>query len=122
MEQEQRALAMLGLAALAALGILAWQRWPLDVTRAAVLSERSELKGGTARWDRALEDARRLDVNAADAAALERLPEVGPALAWRIVDDRRLHGRFHDPEELMRVKGIGPKTLGTLKEYIAVNE
>jgi len=115
MEQEQRALAMLGLAALAALSILAWRRSPLTIASAPTSAQ-------AARWEQALQEARRLDVNAAGAAALERLPEVGPALAWRIVDDRRLHGRFHDPEELMRVKGIGPKTLDTLKEHITVDE
>ena len=117
-EQERGTLAALGLAALAALGVLAWQRRPLDIARAAVLSEVEGRPAQAARWERQLRNARRLDVNTASAAELERLPEVGPALAQRIVDDRTLHGRFRRPEELMRVKGIGPKTYDALREYV----
>ena len=135
-EQERGTLTVLGVIALAALGVLVRQRRPLDVVRAAVLSvprlafarsgqcraeSRHEVEGRpaqAARWEQQLRDARRLDVNTASAAALERLPEVGPALAQRIVDDRTLHGRFRRPEELMRVKGIGPKTYDALREYV----
>ena len=141
-EQERRTLTTVGLAGLVALGILAWQRRPLDGARAAVLSvprlafarsgqcraeSRHEVEGQltaaqAARLERQLQEARRLDVNTASAAALERLPEVGPALAQRIVDDRRLHGPFHTPEALMRVKGIGPKTYGVLQDYVKGEE
>ena len=134
-EQERRTLALLGLAGLAALGVLAWRQRPLDFTQDAVLSEvegqaRSPLAiaGGASpaaravRWERALDDARRLDVNTAGAAALERLPQVGPALARRIVEERRLHGRFLGPEELARVKGIGPKTVDALQDYVKGEE
>ena len=116
-EQERRTLAGLGLAGLAALGVLMWQqqRAPLGIASAPTA-------GQAARWERQLQEARRLDVNTASAAELERLPEVGPALAQRIVDDRRLHGPFHTPEALMRVKGIGPKTYGVLQDYVKGEE
>ena len=115
--QERRTLAALGLAGLAGLGVLMWQqqRAPLGIASAPTRAQ-------AARWERQLQEARRLDVNTASAAALERLPEVGPALAQRIVDDRRLHGPFHTPEALMRVKGIGPKTYDTLQDYVKGEE
>ena len=111
--QERRTVAALGVVGLAALCVLAWQRQrpPVTMSRSPTVSE-------AAQWELQLRDARRLDVNTASAAELERLPEVGPALAQRIVDDRTLHGRFRRPEELMRVKGIGPKTYDTLREYV----
>jgi competence protein ComEA len=60
-----------------------------------------------------------LDVNAADEAELQRLPGVGPTLARRIVEARG-NGPFKSPDDLRRVKGIGPKTLDSLRPYITV--
>lgn len=62
----------------------------------------------------------RLDINSADAAQLELLPGIGPALARRIVEDRTEHGPFADLAALDRVKGIGPKTVEKLRPHIRV--
>ena len=59
-----------------------------------------------------------LDVNAADWPELAVLPNIGESLAKRIVEDRALHGPFHDVAELRRVRGIGPKTLDGMKPYL----
>ena len=114
-ERERGALAALGAFALAGLGVVAWQqrRPPLVVSGTPAPAE-------AAQWDQALEHARRLDVNTADVAELERLPQVGPALARRIVEDRQARGPFRSAEDLARVRGIGPKTLVALQDYIAV--
>ena len=61
-----------------------------------------------------------LDLNAADAAALETLPGIGPRLAARIVEDRRSAGRFDSVGALVRVKGIGPKTVARLRPAVTV--
>lgn len=50
-----------------------------------------------------------IDADQADAAALERLPGVGPALARRIVADRQARGPFGSMAGLSRVPGIGPR-------------
>ncbi|MBN9612706.1 MAG: ComEA family DNA-binding protein, partial [Actinobacteria bacterium] len=57
-----------------------------------------------------------LDLNAADASALEQLPRIGPALAQRIVDWRNAHGRFGSVEQLLQVSGIGAKTLDGFRD------
>ena len=49
-----------------------------------------------------------VDVNAATAAELERLPRIGPALAARIVAYRDSAGPFGSLEALEQVKGVGP--------------
>lgn len=64
--------------------------------------------------------ARLIHVNSADAAALETLPGIGPALAARILTDRGTHGPYRQPEDLLRVAGIGPATLARLKGRIAI--
>jgi competence protein ComEA len=59
-----------------------------------------------------------LDVDRAAAADWERLPGIGPALAARIVADRAANGPFLTPEGLLRVRGIGPKTLDRLRPFL----
>jgi len=106
-------LAVVGALALVGLGLLASQRRspPLRVDIVPTSTE-------PAGWDRALDEARRVDVNTADAAELERLPGVGPTLAARIVAHRARRGRFRATDELSQVPGIGPKTLEALKEHV----
>jgi competence protein ComEA len=61
-----------------------------------------------------------IDLNRASAAELEQLPGIGPVLAARIVELRRLRGRFQSVEELLDVHGIGPKRLEQIRPYVIV--
>lgn len=113
-DRERVTLLALGGLALLAMGVLWWQQQhpPLTVE-----------SGPTppyAAWDRQLDDARRVDVNRAEAEELERLPHIGPAMAQRIVAYRAAHGPFHAAQELLGVPGIGPQTLTALQDYITV--
>ena len=112
-QSERLTLTGLGAAALLALGALCWQR-----QRAPWVLERSVQPSASMAWKDALQASRQVDINTADEAALARLPEIGPSLAQRIVAYRRQHGRFVAPEDLMHVRGVGPKTYETLKEYV----
>lgn len=60
-----------------------------------------------------------LDLNTADAAALEELPGVGPVLAGRIVQ-RRTERPFTSVDELDEVSGIGPALLADLLPRVRV--
>ena len=59
-----------------------------------------------------------VDINRADALALQMLPGVGPTLATRIVMHRKARGRFQEPAELLEVEGIGSKRFEKLKPWI----
>ncbi|GAA3646476.1 hypothetical protein GCM10022202_02190 [Microbacterium marinilacus] len=61
-----------------------------------------------------------VDINAADAAALEELPRIGPALAARIIEWREANGRFESVEDLLAVSGIGDKMLEALRPLVRV--
>ena len=61
-----------------------------------------------------------VDLNRATADELEALPGIGPVLAQRIVLDRRQSGRFKTPEDLLRVRGVGPRLLERLRPRIAI--
>jgi len=60
-----------------------------------------------------------VDLNTADAAALEALPGVGPVLAARIVEHRADHP-FTAVDDLDDVAGIGPALLADLRERVRV--
>ena len=113
-QQERMTLAVLAMAGLAGLGLIAWQqqRPPLMI--------RGEPSTEALTWDAQLAAARQIDINTASRAQLERLPGIGPTLAAKIVEDRQAHGPFSRPEDLARVKGIGPKTYETLQDSITV--
>lgn len=59
-----------------------------------------------------------IDVDRASEAELLRLPGIGPSLAARIVAERESGGAFGGPEGLLRVRGIGPKTLEKIRPYL----
>ena len=111
--EERGTLTVLGVAILMGLGLLLYQQ---HRPRLAIVASSAPIHA--AQWNQALDAARRVDVNTAGVAELERLPEVGPALARRIVDYRTQHGPFQRPEELSNVRGIGPKMYEVLKNYV----
>lgn len=59
-----------------------------------------------------------LDINRATMTQLMALPGIGPALAGRILDYRENVGRFARPEDLIKVKGIGPAKLERIQPLI----
>lgn len=61
-----------------------------------------------------------INVNEANAAALQALNGVGPATAEAIIEDRQANGPYERIESLTRVNGIGEATLESLKEQIAI--
>lgn len=61
-----------------------------------------------------------VDINTADAEQLQTLQGIGPALAQRIIDDRTANGLYQTAEDLLRVSGIGEKTLEEIRDHITV--
>jgi competence protein ComEA len=61
-----------------------------------------------------LRESGKLDLNRATARELDALPGIGPVLAARIIAHRERHGPFGSPEELLAVRGIGPRLLARL--------
>jgi len=66
-----------------------------------------------------IKDAR-VNVNTASAAELETIPGVGPVTARAIIDRRETRGPFRSVEDLLDVKGIGPKKLEAMRESVTV--
>jgi competence protein ComEA len=59
----------------------------------------------------------KIDVNGASVEELQKLDGIGPVMAARIVEERK-KALFRSPDDLRRVKGIGPKTLEKLRIFV----
>jgi competence protein ComEA len=67
------------------------------------------------------EDTGKININTASVKEIAKLEKIGPSYAERIVQYRKEHGPFEKPEDLMKVKGIGPKTFELNKDKISVD-
>ncbi|MBW1925701.1 MAG: helix-hairpin-helix domain-containing protein [Deltaproteobacteria bacterium] len=61
-----------------------------------------------------------INLNTADKAALESISGIGPAKAAAIIKYRDAHGSFKSVDELLNVKGIGPKMLENIKGQVEI--
>jgi competence protein ComEA len=61
-----------------------------------------------------------VNLNTADAAALDTLPGVGPVTAESILSWREEHGGFTSVDELLEVDGIGEATLADLAPLVTL--
>jgi competence protein ComEA len=62
----------------------------------------------------------KVNINTASLEELQRLPRIGPQIAQRILDYRKENGNFKKIEDIMKVRGIGEKVYGQLKDLITV--
>lgn len=74
-------------------------------------------RDGLRSRDLKVEDVAPIDINVASPAILDLLPGVGEKTAALIVAERP----FEAPEEIMRVRGIGPKTFAKMKPWITTS-
>ena len=60
-----------------------------------------------------------VDINHADAATFDRLPGIGPSTAAAIVAYREANGPYGSPDDLLKVRGIGPAKLEAIRSMVA---
>jgi len=73
-----------------------------------------------ARVVSAAEEQQKLNINTASAQELTNLRGIGQKTAQAIVEYRESHGPFKSVDELVDVKGIGPKLMTALRDHITV--
>jgi competence ComEA-like helix-hairpin-helix protein len=66
------------------------------------------------------QEAERININTASAEEFMRIPGLGPALASRIVEYRRKHGRFKRPQEIIIVRGMSAKRYRQIAHLIRI--
>lgn len=81
------------------------------------------LSAGTAAAEPATKgapSAAAVDLNSASVDELVAVPGIGPALAQRIVEFRTKNGAFARVDDLLKVRGIGEKSLEKLRPHLRV--
>lgn len=59
-----------------------------------------------------------VSLSSATAEQLETLPRIGPAMAARIIAWRTANGGFRSVDDLLKVSGIGARTLAGLRDLV----
>jgi competence ComEA-like helix-hairpin-helix protein len=59
-----------------------------------------------------------IDINSASSAQLQEVPGIGPATADKILQMRKSYGAFRSVDDLLSVRGIGPKRLEKMRKYL----
>jgi competence protein ComEA len=85
-----------------------------DVTNATKKVKTTAKSASTAATK--LAPVTKININTADQATIEKLPEIGPVKAKAIIDGRP----YNSIEDVMKVKGIKGKTFDAIKDYIVV--
>ncbi len=64
------------------------------------------------------EEIEKISINCANLKQLMEIPYVGEKTALLIIEYRNTFGCFKTIEEIMEIKGIGPKKFAKMKDYI----
>ncbi len=83
-----------------------------ETTRAAKDVKAKTTTAATSR----LAPGTKININTADQATLEKLPEIGSVKAKAIIEGRP----YQKPEDIMKVSGIKGKTFDAIKDFIVV--
>ena len=60
----------------------------------------------------------KVNINTANAKELAKIPGVGPVTAKNIIAYRKKNGKFKSTKDLLKVKGIGDKTMAKMKPQL----
>ena len=63
-----------------------------------------------------------INFNSASAAKLQQVPGIGPSTADKILQMRKSYGAFKSVDDLLAIKGIGPKRLDKMRKYLTVGK
>lgn len=63
-----------------------------------------------------------ININTAGATELQQVPGIGPSTAQKILDTRKSYGAFKSVDDLLAIKGIGPKKLEKMRKYLTVGK
>lgn len=66
--------------------------------------------------------AKPVNLNTANSAELQQVPGIGPATAEKILQMRKSYGAFKSVDDLLAIRGLGPKRLEKMRKYLTVGK
>jgi competence ComEA-like helix-hairpin-helix protein len=66
--------------------------------------------------------AQPVNINTANSEQLQSVPGIGPSTAERILQMRKSYGTFKSVDDLLAIRGLGPKRLEKMRKYLTVGK
>ncbi len=63
-----------------------------------------------------------VNLNTASSEELQLVPGIGPSTADKILQMRKSYGTFKSVDDLLAIKGIGPKRMEKMRKYLTVGK
>jgi comEA protein len=63
-----------------------------------------------------------VNINTATSEELQQVPGIGPATAQKILQMRKSYGAFKSVDDLLAIRGLGPKRLEKMRKYLTVGK
>jgi competence protein ComEA len=95
-----------------------YQVTPVANSTYSATSKPNQNSSGTHRSGAKKTPTEPISLNSATAEQLQMLPGVGPSTADKIIAYRQTHGGFTSVDEMLDVKGIGPKKLEKMRPWL----
>jgi competence protein ComEA len=66
--------------------------------------------------------AQPININTANSEELQLVPGIGPVTAGKILQMRKSYGSFKSVDDLLAIRGLGPKRLDKMRKYLTVGK
>jgi competence ComEA-like helix-hairpin-helix protein len=63
-----------------------------------------------------------VNINTATSEELQRVPGIGPSTAEKILQMRKSYGPFKSVDDLLAIRGLGPKRFEKIRKYLVVGK
>jgi competence ComEA-like helix-hairpin-helix protein len=63
-----------------------------------------------------------ININTASSTQLQEVPGIGPATAEKILQMRKSYGAFKSVDDLLAIRGLGPKRLEKMRKYLTTGK
>jgi comEA protein len=63
-----------------------------------------------------------VNLNTATSEQLQQVPGIGPATADKILKMRKSYGPFKSVDDLLAIRGLGPKRLEKMRKYLIIGQ
>jgi len=80
------------------------------------------LRFGTCAFAKKKPPAKPVNTNTATSEELQQVPGIGPVTAEKILQMRKSYGAFKSVDDLLAIRGLGPKRLEKMRKYLTVGK